>query len=93
MIDAKEAQKIRDKSGKLSFDKRYPCVAKYVEDEIKDAAITGDSRVVLKFSKLLFTDPDMKIIDLAEFLRSKGYLIETIINGSQEDDGLLIVSW
>lgn len=92
MITAREAQKIRDKSGKLSFDKRYPCVVRYVEDKIKDAAMAGDSRAVLKFSKLLFTDPDMKIIDLAEFLRSKGYLIK-VVNDSREDDGLLIVSW
>ena len=32
MIDAKEAQKIRDQSGKLLFDKRYPGVVKYVEE-------------------------------------------------------------
>lgn len=92
MITAKEAQKIRDKSGKLSFDKRYPCIAGYVEDKIKDAAMAGDSRVALKFGKLLLADPEMKMFDLAEFLRSKGYLIK-VVNDSREDDGLLIVSW
>lgn len=35
MIDAKEAQKIRDRSGKLSFDKRCPGVVRYVEDKVK----------------------------------------------------------
>ena len=92
MIDAKEAQKIRDKSGKLLFDKRYPGVVRYVEDKVKDAAMSGDSRVILKFGKLLLTDPDMKMIDLAEFLRSSGYLVK-IINDNREDDGLLVISW
>lgn len=92
MITAKEAQKIRDKSGKLSFDKRYPGVVKYAEDKIKDAATAGYDRVVLEFGKLLLADPEMKMFDLAEFLRSKGYLIK-VVNDSREDDGLLIVSW
>lgn len=92
MINAKEAQKIRYQSGKLSFDKRHPGVVGYVEDKLKDAAMSGASRVILKFSKLLLTDPDMKMIDLAEFLRSNGYLIE-VINDSREDDGLLVISW
>ena len=68
MIDAKEAQKIRDQSGKLLFDKRYPGVVRYVEDKVKDAAMSGDSRVILKFSKLLLTDTDRKMIDLQETL-------------------------
>lgn len=92
MIDAKEAQKIRDLSGKLSFDKKCPGVVGYVEGKIKDAAMSGDSRAILKFSKLLLTDPDMKMVDLAEFLRSRGYLIE-VINDSREDDWLLVISW
>lgn len=92
MIDAKEARKIRNQSGKLSFDKRYPGVTRYVEDKIKYGATFGDSEVLLKFSKLLFTDLDMKIIDLAEFLRSNGYIIK-VINDGREDDGLLVVSW
>ena len=92
MIDAKEARKIRDRNGKLSFDKRYPGVVGYVEDKVKDAAMSGDSRVILKFSKLLLTDPDMKMIDLAEFLRSSGYLVK-VINDNREDDGLLVISW
>ena len=92
MIDAKEAQKIRDRSGKLSFDKKHPRVVKYAEDKVKDAAIAGDNRVVLEFSKLLLTDPDMKMIDLAEFLRSSGYLVK-VINDNREDDGLLVISW
>lgn len=87
MIDAKEAQKIRDRSGKLSFDKRYPCVVKYVEAEIKCAATAGRSRVVLELGWLILADPVIKMFDLAEFLRSKGYLI------SREDDELLVVSW
>ena len=92
MIDAKEAQKILDRSGKSSFEKRYPGVVRYVEDKVKDAAMSGDSRVILKFSKLLLTDPDMKMIDLAEFLRSSGYLVK-VINDNREDDGLLVISW
>ena len=92
MIDAKEAQKICDQSGKLLFDKRYPGVVRYVEDKVKDAAMSGDGRVILKFSKLLLTDPDMKMIDLAEFLRSNGYLVK-VINDNREDDGLLVISW
>ena len=92
MIDAKEAQKIRDQSGKLLFDKRYPGVVRYMEDKVKDAAMSGDSRVILKFSKLLLTGPDMKMIDLAEFLRSSGYLVK-VINDNREDDGLLVISW
>ena len=92
MIDAKEARKIRDRNGKLSCDKRYPGVVRYVEDKVKDAAMSGDSRVILKFSKLLLTDPDMKMIDLAEFLRSSGYLVK-VINDNREDDGLLVISW
>ena len=92
MIDAKEARTIRDRNGKLSFDKRYPGVVRYVEDKVKDAAMSGDSRVILKFSKLLLTDPDMKMIDLAEFLRSSGYLVK-VINDNREDDGLLVISW
>ena len=92
MIDAKEAQKIRDQSGKLLFDKRYPGVVRYVEDKVKDAAMSGDSKVILKFSKLLLTDPDMKIVDLVEFLRSNRYLVK-VINDNREDDGLLVISW
>ena len=92
MIDAKEAQKIRDQSGKLLFDKRYPGVVKYVEDKVKDAATSGASKVILKFSKLLLTDPDMKIVDLVEFLRNNGYLVK-VINDNREDDGLLVISW
>ena len=92
MIDAKEAQKIRDQSGKLLFDKRYPGVVRYVEDKVKDAAMSGASKVILKFSKLLLTDPDMKIVDLVEFLRSNGYLVK-VINDNREDDGLLVISW
>lgn len=92
MIDAKEAQKIRDRSGKFSFDERYPSVVKYVEDEIRDAAMAGYSRVVLEFGGLLLADPEMKMFDLAEFLRSKGYFIK-ILDDSREDDGLLIISW
>lgn len=92
MIDAKEAQKIRDKSGKLSFDKRYPGVVKYVEDKIRDAAMAGDSKIALKFSELLLADPEMKMFGLAEFLRSKEYLIK-VLDDSREDDGLLVVSW
>ena len=92
MIDAKEAQKIRDRSGKLLFDKRYPGVVRYVEDKVKDAAMAGASKVILKFSKLLLTDPDMKIVDLVEFLRSSGYLVK-VINDNREDDGLLVISW
>lgn len=92
MIDAKEAQKIRDGSGKLSFDKRYPSLVKYVEDKIKYAAMSGYSRVVLEFGELLFADPEMKMFDLAEFLRSKGYLIKAV-NDSREDDDLLIILW
>lgn len=92
MIDAKEAQKILDRSGKLSFDKRHPGVVGYVEDKVKDAATSGGSKVILKFSKLLLTDPDMKMIDLAEFLRSSGYLVRAI-NDNREDDGLLVISW
>lgn len=92
MIDAKEAQKIRDQSGKLLFDKRYPGVVRYVEDKVKDAAMSGASKVILKFSKLLLTDPDMKIVDLVEFLRSNRYFVK-VINDSREDDGLLVISW
>lgn len=92
MIDAKEAQKILNRSGKLSFDKRHPGAVKYVEDKVKDAATSGDSKVILKFSKLLLMDPDMKMIDLAEFLRSNGYLVRAI-NDNREDDGLLVISW
>lgn len=92
MIDAKEAQRIRDKSGKLSFDKRYPGVTRYVEDKIKYGAMTGANKVVLGFSKLMLTDPDMKMIDLAEFLRSNGYLVK-VINDSREGDSLLVISW
>lgn len=92
MIDAKETQKIRDKSGKLSFDKIYPSVVEYVEDEVKNSAMAGDSRVVLEFGKILLADPEMKMFDLAEFLRSKGYLIK-VVNDIREDDELLIVSW
>ena len=92
MIDAKEAQKIRDRSGKLSFDKKHPRVVKYVEDKVKDAAIAGDNRVVLEFNDLLLADPEMKMLDLAEFLRSSGYLVK-VINDSREDDGLLVISW
>lgn len=92
MIDAKEAQRIRDKSGKLSFDKRHPGVTRYVEDKIKYAATSGDSRAILGFSKLLLTDPDMKMIDLAEFLRSNGYLVKAL-RDSREDDSLLVISW
>ena len=92
MIDAKEAQNILNRRGKLSFDKRHPGVVRYVEDKVKDAAMSGGSRVILKFSKLLLTDPDMKMIDLAEFLRSNGYLVK-VINDSREDDGLLVISW
>ena len=92
MIDAKEAQRIRDQSGKLLFDKRYPGVVRYVEDKVKDAAMSGASKVILKFSKLLLTDPDMKIVDLVEFLRSNRYLVK-VINDNREDDGLLVISW
>ena len=92
MIDAKEAQKIRDRSGKLLFDKRYPGVVRYVEDKVKDAAMSGGSRVILKFSKLLLTDPDMKIVDLVEFLRSNGYLVKAL-RDSREDDSSLVISW
>ena len=92
MIDAKEVQKIRDQSGKLLFDKRYPGVVRYVEDKVKDAAMSGDSRVILEFNDLLLADPDMKMIDLAEFLRSSGYLVK-VINDNREDDGLLVISW
>lgn len=92
MIDAKEARKVRDQSGKLLFDKRYPGVVRYVEDKVKDAATSGDSKVILKFSKLLLTDPDMKIVDLVELLRSNGYLVK-VINDNREDDGLLVISW
>ena len=92
MIDAKEAQKIRDQSGKLLFDKRYPGVVKYVEDKVKDAATSGASKVILKFSKLLLTDPDMKIVDLVEFLRSNGYLVKAL-RDSREDDSSLVISW
>lgn len=92
MIDAKEAQKIRDRSGKLSFDKRHPSVVKYVEDEIKYAAMSGFSRVVLEFDKLLLADPEMKMFDLAEFLRGNGYFIK-VLNDNREDDGLLIILW
>lgn len=92
MIDAKEAQKIRGRSGKLLFDKRYPGVVRYVEDKVKDAAMSGDSRVILEFNDLLLADPDMKMIDLAEFLRSSGYLVK-VINDNREDDGLLVISW
>lgn len=92
MIDAKEAQKIRDQSGKLLFDKRYPGVVRYVEDKVKDAAMSGASKVILKFSKLLLTDPDMKIVDLVEFLRSNRYFVK-VINDNREDDGLLVISW
>ena len=92
MIDAKEAQKIRDRSGKLSFNKKHPRVVKYVEDAIKYGEMTGASEVVLKFSKLMLTDPEMKIVDLIEFLRSKGYLVD-FINDSREDVGPLVISW
>ena len=92
MIDAKEAQKIVDRSGKLLFDKRYPGVVRYVEDKVKDAAMSGASKVILKFSKLLLTDPDMKIVDLVEFLRSNRYFVK-VINDNREDDGLLVISW
>ena len=92
MIDAKEAQEISGRSGKLSFNKKHPCVVKYVEDKVKDAAMSGDSRVILEFNDLLLADPDMKMIDLAEFLRNNGYIVK-IIHDSREDDGLLVISW
>lgn len=92
MINAKEAQKIRDRSGKLLFDKRHPGVTRYVEDKIKYGAMAGANKVILGFSKLLLADPDMKMIDLAEFLRSNGYLVK-VINDSREDDSLLVISW
>ena len=92
MIDAKEARKVRDQSGKSSFEKRYPGAVKYVEDKVKDAATSGDSKVILKFSKLLLTDPDMKIVDLVELLRSNGYLVKAL-GDNREDDGLLVISW
>lgn len=92
MIDAKEAQKIRDRSGKLLFDKRYPGVVRYVEDKVKDAAMAGASKVILKVSKFLLTDPDMKIVDLVEFLRSNGYLVKAL-RDSREDDSSLVISW
>lgn len=87
MIDAKEARRVCDRSEKLSFDKRYPSLVKYVEDKIKYAAMAGCSRVVLELGWLILADPVIKMFDLAEFLRSNGYLI------SQEDDELLVVSW
>jgi nitrate reductase beta subunit len=93
MIEAKEARRVCDRSGKLSFDKRYPGIVRYVEDKVKDAATFGDSKVILKLSKLLLAaDPDMKMIDLAEFLRSNGYLVK-VIDDSREDDSLLVISW
>ena len=92
MIDAKEAQKIRDRSGKLSFEKRYPGVVRYVEDKVKDAATSGNSKVILTLSKFLLTDPDMKMIDLVEFLRGNGYLVKAL-RDSREDDSLLVISW
>ena len=92
MIDAKEAQKIRDRSGKLSFDKRHPGVVRYVEDKVKDAATSGADSVVLEFGKLLLTEPEMKMVDLAEFLRSKGYLVKAL-RDSREDDSSLVISW
>lgn len=92
MIDAKEAQKIRNRSGRPSFDKRHPGVVRHVEDEIKYGAMAGASKVIFKFSKLLLIDPDMKMVDLAEFLRSNGYFVE-VIDDSREDDGLFIISW
>ena len=92
MIDAKEAQKIRDRSGKLSFGKRYPGVVRYVEDKVKDAATSGNSKVILTLSKFLLTDPDMKMIDLVEFLRGNGYLVKAL-RDSREDDSLLVISW
>ena len=92
MIDAKKAQKILNRSGKLSFDKRHPGVVRYVEDKVKDAAMAGANKVILGFSKLLLTDPDMKIVDLVEFLRSNRYLVK-VINDNREDDGLLVISW
>ena len=92
MIDAKEAQEIRDRSGKLSFDKKHPRVVKYVEDKVKDAAVAGDNRVVLEFNDLFLADPEMKMFNLAEFLRSNGYLVK-VINDRREDDGLLVISW
>lgn len=92
MIDAKEAQKILNRSGKLSFDKRHPGVVRYVEDEIKYGAMAGADSVVLEFSKLLLIAPDMKVVNLVDFLRNNGYLVK-VINDSREDDGLLVVSW
>ena len=92
MIDAKEAQKIRDQSGKLLFDKRYPGVVRYVEDKVKDAAMAGASRVILEFNDLLMADPEMKMFDLAEFLRNNGYLVKAL-GDNREDDGLLAISW
>ena len=92
MINAKEIRRIRDRSGRLSFEKRYSGVVRYVEDKVKDAAMSGASKVILKFSKLLLTDPDMKMFDLAEFLRSNGYLVKAL-RDSREDDSLLVISW
>ena len=92
MINAKEAQKIRDRSGKLSFDKRCPGVVRYVEDEIKYGAMAGSGKVILKFSKLLLMDPNMKMVDLVEFLRSNGYFVG-VIDDFREDDGLFVISW
>lgn len=88
----KEAQKIRDRSEKPSFDKRYPSLGKYVGDKIKYAAMSGYGRVVLEFGELLLADPEMKMFDLAEFLRGNGYFIK-VLNDNREDDGLLIILW
>ena len=59
---------------------------------MKDAATSGTSKVILKFSKLLLTDSDMKMFDLMEFLRGNGYLVKTLRDG-REDDSLLFISW
>ena len=92
MITAKKALKICNRRGKLSFDKKYPGVVKYVKDKIKNSAMAGYSRVVLECGELFLVGSGMKMSDLAEFLRNKGYLIK-VVNDSREDDGLLIVLW
>lgn len=59
---------------------------------MKDAATSGNSKVILTLSKFLLTDPDMKMIDLVEFLRDNRYLVKAL-RDSREDDGLLVISW
>ena len=92
MIDAKEARRVCDKACIPPSKLEFSDLIKNISDKIELAAAAGWGKIELSFTSVGIWRSDIKLVDLEEFLKEKGYVVRVIPDGPYSD-AKLIISW